>query len=69
MKVSTIGRIAAGLSFAFVGACFLSGSYAQPKPADSGYHLLKTISLPPAPGGSFARIEPGISPSRPDARA
>jgi DNA-binding beta-propeller fold protein YncE len=51
MKVSTIGRIAAGLSLAFVGACFLSGSNAQPKPADSGYHLLKTISLPPAPGG------------------
>jgi hypothetical protein len=51
MKFSTIGRLAAGLSFTFVGACFLSGSYAQPKPADSGYHLLKTISLPAAPGG------------------
>lgn len=50
MKFSTISRLAAGLSLALVGACFLSGSYAQPKPADSGYHLLKTISLPAAPG-------------------
>jgi len=52
MKLSTIGRLAAGLSLTFVGACFLPGSHAQPKPADSGYHLLKTISLPPAPGGA-----------------
>jgi hypothetical protein len=51
MKFYTIGRLAAGLSLTFVGACFLSGSYAQPKPADSGYHLLKTVSLPAAPGG------------------
>jgi hypothetical protein len=51
MKVSSLGRIAAGISLAVCGACFLSGSYAQPKPAASGYHLLKTISLPSAPGG------------------
>ncbi len=51
MKVSSLGRIAAGISLAVCGACFLSVSYAQPKPAASGYHLLKTISLPPAPGG------------------
>jgi DNA-binding beta-propeller fold protein YncE len=51
MKVSTIGRLAVGLSLTFAGACFLTGTHAQPKPADSGYHLLKTISLPPAPGG------------------
>ncbi len=52
MKFSMLGRIAAGLSFALFGACFLSGSYAQPKPAAAGYHLLKTISLPDAPGGA-----------------
>ena len=33
MKLSTIGRLAAGLSLTFVGACFLPGSHAQPKPA------------------------------------
>ncbi len=31
MKFSTLGRIAACLSFALFGACFLSGSYAAPK--------------------------------------
>jgi DNA-binding beta-propeller fold protein YncE len=51
MKFSTIGRIAASLFLAVFGACFLSRSYARPKPADSGYHLLKTVSLPAAPGG------------------
>ena len=30
---------------------FLTGSYAWPKPAASGYHLIKTVSLPDAPGG------------------
>ncbi|HET6143832.1 MAG TPA: hypothetical protein VFE02_09990 [Candidatus Acidoferrales bacterium] len=52
MKLSTIGRLAAGLSLTVAGACLLSGTHAQPKPADSGYHLLKTISLPAAPGGA-----------------
>jgi len=52
MKLSTIGRLAAGLSLALVGTCFLQGTHAQAKPADSGYHLLKTISLPAAPGGA-----------------
>ena len=52
MKFSMLGRFAAGLSFAVLGACFLTGSYARPKPATSGYHLLKTISLPVAPGGA-----------------
>ena len=51
MKLSTMGRIAASLFLALFGACFLSRSYARPKPAASGYHLLKTVSLPPAPGG------------------
>jgi DNA-binding beta-propeller fold protein YncE len=52
MRFSSLGRIAAGLSLVLFGACFLSGSYAQPKPASSGYHLLKTISLPAAPGSA-----------------
>src|ERR1700680_966987 len=51
MKFSSIGRFAAGVFLLLFGACFLSGSYARPKPAASGYHLLKTVSLPPAPGG------------------
>jgi DNA-binding beta-propeller fold protein YncE len=51
MKLSTMGRIAASLFLALFGACFLSRSYARPKPAASGYHLLKTVSLPPAAGG------------------
>jgi hypothetical protein len=52
MKGSLILRIAAVLSLALFGACFLTGSFAQPKPAPSGYHLLKTVSLPAAPGGA-----------------
>src|ERR1700692_1287094 len=51
MKVSRFGRFAAGLLLVLFGACFMSGSYARPKPAASGYHLLKTVSLPPAAGG------------------
>jgi len=51
MKFSRLGRIAVIFFFASFGACFLSGSYARSKPAASGYHLIKTISLPPAPGG------------------
>lgn len=31
---------------------FSTFSYARPKPAASGYHLIKTISLPDAPGGA-----------------
>jgi len=50
MKLRTIGRFAAGLSFAFIGSCFLLGLSARPQKA-GGYHLLKTISLPAAPGG------------------
>jgi DNA-binding beta-propeller fold protein YncE len=51
MKFSTLGRFAVGLFLTLFGACFLSGSYARPKPAAPGYHLLKTVSLPPAAGG------------------
>ena len=52
MKFSNLGRIATGLSVVVAGACMLSSSYAKPKPAASGYHLLKSISLPDAPGGA-----------------
>jgi DNA-binding beta-propeller fold protein YncE len=51
MKFSSLGRIAVVLFFAAFAACFLTGYSAQPKPAASGYHLLKTVSLPAAPGG------------------
>src|ERR1700724_2765078 len=51
MKVWSMERFAAGLLFAFMGSCFLLGLSARPKPAAGGYHLLKTISLPAAPGG------------------
>jgi DNA-binding beta-propeller fold protein YncE len=52
MRFSSLGRFAAGLLFALFGACFPLGTYARPKPAEPAYHLIKTISLPPAPGGS-----------------
>jgi hypothetical protein len=51
MRFSSFGRFAVGLFLALFGACFMSGSYARPKPAEPGYHLIKTVSLPPAPGG------------------
>src|SRR5262245_52208658 len=50
MKASTLRRFAVCLSFTFVAASFLMAVSAQQKTA-SGYHLIKTISLPPAPGG------------------
>jgi DNA-binding beta-propeller fold protein YncE len=52
MKLRSIERCGAALLFAFMGSCFLLGLSAQPKPAAGGYHLLRTISLPAAPGGS-----------------
>jgi DNA-binding beta-propeller fold protein YncE len=51
MKFSGFGRLAVGLVLTLFSICFLLGAYAQQKPAGSGYHLIKTISLPPAPGG------------------
>jgi hypothetical protein len=51
MKFSSIGGFTMGSILALFGACFLLGSSAQPKPPASGYHLIKTVSLPPAPGG------------------
>jgi DNA-binding beta-propeller fold protein YncE len=51
MKLGNVGRFAAGLLFALVGASFLAGLSARPKPAAAGYRLIKTISLPAAPGG------------------
>ena len=49
---SSLGRAAVGVFFAIMGVCLASGVSARPKPAEGGYHLLKTVSLPPAPGGS-----------------
>jgi len=51
MKFLGFGRFAVGLFLALLSACFLSSVYVRPKAAASGYHLIKTISLPPAPGG------------------
>ena len=51
MKVCTLGRFAMSLFFALLSAGFLLGAHAQEKPSAPGYHLIKTISLPPAPGG------------------
>src|SRR5258707_11588263 len=51
MTFSSLGRFAVGLLLVLFGACLLSVSYARPKPAASGYHLIKTVSLPPAAGG------------------
>jgi len=50
MSASSVWRFAAGLSITFVTASFLMVVSAQQKTAQ-GYHLIKTISLPPAPGG------------------
>src|ERR1700733_2358933 len=51
MELSKLGCFAASLGLLVSGAFFLSGASARPKPANSGYHLLKTVSLPPAAGG------------------
>jgi hypothetical protein len=51
MKFLRFGRFAVALFLAMFSAYFLSGVYSRPKPARSGYHLIKTISLPPAQGG------------------
>jgi len=48
---SSLVRFTAGLFLVLFGACFWSGSFAGPTPAAGGYHLIKTVSLPPAPGG------------------
>ena len=50
MKASSFARPAAVLLFVLCGWCLCLGTYARPKPATSGYHLIKTIPLPPAPG-------------------
>jgi hypothetical protein len=52
MKIFMSGRFGAGLILASLSACFLSGTSARPKPATGGYHLIKTVSLDPAPGGA-----------------
>jgi YVTN family beta-propeller protein len=51
MKRSALGRFAIVLFFGvFIVGCTLS-TYAQEKSSGGGYHLLKKISLLPAPGG------------------
>src|SRR5262249_14240817 len=50
MKSSSVRLFAARLLFKFVAASFLMALPVRQKAA-SGYHLLTTISLPPAPGG------------------
>jgi hypothetical protein len=51
MKLANVGRFGTILLFAVVAACLLVSASARPNPAAAGYHLLKTISLPAAPGG------------------
>src|SRR5882672_11652422 len=51
MKRLNFGCLARGLFFISVSTSLVPSIYAQPKPGASGYHLIKTISLPPAPGG------------------
>src|ERR1700721_2139722 len=51
MKFLSFGRSALGLLLVLLSACLLSSVYGRPQPAAQGYHLIKTISLPPAPGG------------------
>ena len=52
MRSSRVGRLSLGLLFAMLGVCVAIGVAARPKPAGPGYHLLKTVPLPPAPGNS-----------------
>jgi hypothetical protein len=51
MKRLNFGCLVMGLFLASLSTSLLPSVYAQPKPGASGYHLMKTISLPPAPGG------------------
>ena len=52
MKVSALCRLAFGLSVVLLSAGMARGADAPANPPAGGYHLLKTISLPPAPGGA-----------------
>ena len=51
MKSLGFGRFAVVLFLALLSTWLLSAVHARPKPEAFGYHLVKTISLPPAPGG------------------
>jgi DNA-binding beta-propeller fold protein YncE len=51
MKLSAVGCLVAGILLALVAVPFLTDLSGRPRTAASSYHLLKTISLPPAPGG------------------
>jgi hypothetical protein len=50
MKASNFVRLAVALSVVLCGWSLCLGTYARPKPAAPGYHLIKTIPLPSAPG-------------------
>lgn len=52
MNLSSLGRFVAIAFVGLLSTCLLWNAYGEPKPAAAGYHLIKTISLPPAPGGS-----------------
>jgi DNA-binding beta-propeller fold protein YncE len=50
MKLLNVERLAVALSFVFCASGLVSETYAKPKPVASGYHLIKTVPLSPAPG-------------------
>src|SRR5258708_22309393 len=52
MKALSVARIALALSFILCGGWLCLETCAAPKPATPGYHLIKTIPLPPAPGNT-----------------
>jgi DNA-binding beta-propeller fold protein YncE len=52
MKLPNLRHVAAVVLLAASGGGAMLVSHARPKPAAAGYHLLKTVSLPPAPGGA-----------------
>lgn len=52
MKVSAFSRFAFGLSVALLSVGMARGADAPPAAPAGGYHLIKSISLPDAPGGA-----------------
>ena len=64
MNLSSLGRFVAMAVVGLFSTCLLWSAYGQPKPAAAGYHLLKTISLPPAPGGGeyydYITVDPEV---------
>jgi hypothetical protein len=50
LKTSCVTAVAVALLFVFCGSCIVLSTHARPNPAAPGYHLLKTVHLPAAPG-------------------